>query len=62
MKSPAKLTLEELLPYVREYARRNRTGKPGKPRVLRPCPKCYVEFGARELREHIPRCPAKIDK
>lgn len=26
------------------------------PKVLRPCPRCGVEFGARELRKHKPKC------
>lgn len=30
--------------------------EPPRPKVLRPCPKCGREFGARELREHKPRC------
>jgi hypothetical protein len=28
----------------------------GKPKVLRPCTKCGVEFGARALAAHKPRC------
>lgn len=36
--------------------------EPPRPKVLRPCPKCGKEFGARELRKHIPRCGAKIKK
>ena len=32
----------------------------GRPAVLRPCPKCGQEFGARELREHIPKCHHSI--
>src|SRR5437868_2303453 len=28
----------------------------GRPRVSRPCPYCREKFGARELREHVPRC------
>lgn len=31
----------------------------GRKAVLRPCPKCGNPFGARELREHIPRCEPK---
>lgn len=31
-----------------------RTG--GRPRILRPCPFCKGEFGARELRKHMPVC------
>jgi hypothetical protein len=27
-----------------------------RPKVLRPCPKCGEEFGARELREHLTEC------
>lgn len=29
------------------------------PKVLRPCPKCEEIFGARELREHKPKCKGK---
>jgi hypothetical protein len=25
-------------------------------KVMRPCPKCGKEFGARELRDHLPDC------
>lgn len=25
-------------------------------RKLRPCPKCGMEFGAKDLRLHLPRC------
>src|SRR5437868_8012500 len=28
----------------------------GRPQVSRACPYCKEKFGARELREHIPRC------
>lgn len=56
MKTPAKCTLEELQPYASEYARRLRMGKTARPKVLKPCPKCGKNFGARELRKHIPTC------
>lgn len=32
----------------------------GRPLVLRACPLCKFEFGARELRKHIPRCPKRL--
>lgn len=32
---------------------------PAVPKKLRPCPYCAEEFGARDLRVHIPRCPQK---
>ncbi len=28
----------------------------GRPRILRGCPFCKEKFGAREFREHLPRC------
>ena len=31
----------------------------GPPKVLRPCRFCSKKFGAREMREHLPRCPKK---
>ena len=42
-----------------EIARRTneeRKVRKGKPKEWRPCPKCGVEFGAREMRKHKPRC------
>jgi hypothetical protein len=44
-----------------EYSRRRRAmaTKPPRAPVLRPCPKCGVEFGARKLREHKPKCEGK---
>jgi hypothetical protein len=43
---------------LRESARRLRARQLRSPRakVLRQCPKCGKPFGARELREHLPRC------
>lgn len=43
---------------LRESARRLRARQLRSPRakVLRQCPKCGEPFGARELREHLPRC------
>lgn len=56
-KPPSKCTLAELRPYAVEYARRMRLGYTARPKVLRPCPKgCGKEFGARDLRVHIPKC------
>jgi hypothetical protein len=44
-----------------EVGRRNndkrRVHGGGRPKVLRPCPKCGVQFGARELASH--HCPVK---
>lgn len=31
----------------------------GPEKVMRPCPFCEKDFGARELRKHKPRCPRK---
>ena len=38
----------------RSRARQNLAG--GRPKILRPCPKCGQEFGARDLAHHIPYC------
>jgi len=35
---------------------RSRKSKRGTAKVLRPCPKCKGQFGALELRKHIPKC------
>lgn len=35
-------------------ARKTRAG--GRPKVLHPCPKCGIQFGARDLAKHIPTC------
>jgi hypothetical protein len=61
MKSPEKLTDEELKPFVREWFSRMRNNRKRQPRakVKRPCPTCRRMFGARELREHKPHCPKK---
>jgi hypothetical protein len=29
------------------------------PKVLRPCPYCKKQFGARDLRKHLPACPKR---
>ena len=45
-----------------EIGRRRVAKRPeahGKPKVMRPCPHCGIEFGAREIRVHLPRCPRK---
>ena len=34
----------------------------GRPRILRGCPFCKERFGARELREHIPRCEKNLQQ
>lgn len=44
---------------TREYMRRHnerRRKTPPRPKVLRPCEWCGEEFGAREMRGHIPQC------
>ena len=47
---------------LRESARRLRARQLRAPRakVLRQCPKCGEPFGARELREHLPRCVQSV--
>ena len=35
-------------------------GVGGRPKVNYPCPHCGLEFGARELRKHRPRCPRRL--
>jgi hypothetical protein len=30
---------------------------PPRAKVLRPCPRCGKEFGARDMRVHLPTCP-----
>ena len=43
-----------------EAGRRMRARNPQPtPKVLRPCPYCKKNFGARELRKHIPVCPKR---
>jgi hypothetical protein len=37
---------------VMSLARKTHTAGPGRRKVLRPCPKCGVQCGARELRRH----------
>lgn len=61
MKAPEQMTDEELKPYMREWFARDRASRKKQPRakVKRPCPTCRRMFGARELREHQPRCPKK---
>jgi hypothetical protein len=43
-----------------EVGRRNnesrRIHSGGRPKVLKPCPKCGTSFGAREMAKHIPQC------
>jgi hypothetical protein len=34
----------------------------GRPQVSRPCPYCKKEFGARDLREHMPRCDKALKR
>lgn len=45
-----------------EWARRSvakrTTHAGGKPKVMRPCPKCGKPFGAREMVAHKPHCKA----
>jgi len=49
----------ETIPYkalAKELARRNserrKVQSGGRPKVLRPCPKCHKQLGARELAKH----------
>lgn len=46
-----------------EASRRMRAKQidPPRAKVLRPCPKCGLEFGTRELRAHKPKCKGKIE-
>jgi hypothetical protein len=60
LKAPEDCTLKELRPYASEYARRLRLGKSSRPKILRPCHKCGVDYGARDLRAHIPTCQKTI--
>jgi hypothetical protein len=51
---PKKLLLSEV------GRRNNKTRKVhagGRPKVLKPCPKCGYSCGAREMAKHIPQCP-----
>ena len=41
----------------RRLAKNRKT--PAVPKKLRPCPHCSKEFGARELRAHLPKCPKR---
>jgi ribosomal protein S26 len=34
----------------------------GPEKVMRPCDYCGQEFGAREMRLHVPRCPVALGK
>jgi hypothetical protein len=59
MKDPlSQFTDEEIF---REAGRRRRAllKSPPRAKVLRPCPKCGIEFGAREIKVHIPKCEGK---
>ena len=42
--------------YSEAAKRRARNPGTGRPRVLKPCPKCGGQFGVMDLRKHIPRC------
>lgn len=48
--------------FTSEWARRQSAKRQtygagtGRPKTLRPCPNCTKEFGAAELRRHLPRC------
>ncbi len=43
------------------YSRR-KTPAAGQPKKLRPCQFCKLQFGAREMRDHLPLCPKKVSK
>jgi hypothetical protein len=64
MKSPEQYSTDELMPFVREWFRRNRASRKHQPRakVKRPCQHCSRMFGARDLRAHVPVCPKKPKK
>jgi predicted Zn-ribbon and HTH transcriptional regulator len=55
--------VDELLKKVPEAvimsaaARISRSRARNKPKVMRPCGMCGEMFGAKELRDHLPRCP-----
>ena len=34
-------------------------GVGGRPKVLKECPHCGKDFGARDLRKHVARCPRR---
>ena len=42
-----------------EAARRRAAKGAGRPPVTVPCPFCRQSFGARALREHVPRCDVR---
>lgn len=44
----------------RRVAKRTEDSGHGHPKVMRPCPHCGKEFGARELRTHRPHCSKRI--
>lgn len=41
-----------------EHGKRMRAkqAEPPRAKVIRPCPRCGVKFGARDLRAHLPTC------
>jgi hypothetical protein len=43
-------------PLWAEVGRRRRSKSEGKPKKLRRCEFCGLEFGAREMLHHLPRC------
>ena len=48
---------------TREYMRRHNAKHGGhgrRPKELRPCKFCGLEFGGRDLRRHIPQCKRDI--
>ena len=51
-------TDEELFAEAARRMRAKQTHLPN-PRVMRPCPKCGIEFSARELKIHKPKCEGK---
>jgi NADH pyrophosphatase NudC (nudix superfamily) len=59
MKQPEDMTLDELRPYMAEFLRRQRSGKPTTPPILKPCRECSEMLTARQRRYPCPKCGAR---
>lgn len=46
-------------PLYSELGRRRAIAGGGRRKTLRPCPDCGAMLGAREMRRHPPKCPAR---
>ena len=57
----ARVSRSEISRIARKLASLRKSHKGGRPKILRPCPKCEELYGARELREHIAQCNSKGD-